>query len=75
MYSTFDDHGDRPLVLDVEQRIPRAVLDQLKTRDHKLQIGGDWSNPTAVTIVEYDSATGVISGGADIRGHRYALAW
>jgi len=75
MYSTFDDHSDRPLVLDVEQRIPHAVLDELQARGHKLQIGNDWSNPTAATMVEYDPATGVISGGADIRGHRYALAW
>jgi gamma-glutamyltranspeptidase/glutathione hydrolase len=75
MYSTFDDHSDRPLVLDVEQRIPRAVLDELQARGHKLRIGNDWSNPTAATMVEYDAATGVISGGADIRGHRYALAW
>jgi gamma-glutamyltranspeptidase/glutathione hydrolase len=75
MYSTFDDHSDQPLVLDAERRISQAVLDQLKSRGHKLQIGGDWSNPTAATIVEYDSARGVISAGADVRGHRYALAW
>ena len=75
MYSTFDDHSDRPLLLDVEKRIPQAVMDQLQARGHKLEIGSDWSNPTAATMVEYDSATGVISGGADVRGHRYALAW
>jgi len=50
-------------------------LDQLQARDHKLEIDSDWGNPTAATTVEYDPATGVISGGADVRGHRYALAW
>jgi gamma-glutamyltranspeptidase/glutathione hydrolase len=75
MYSTFDDHSDRPLLLDVEQRIPKTVLDQLQARGHKLEVGSEWSNPTAATMVEYDQATGVISGGADVRGHRYALAW
>ena len=75
MYSSFDDHSDRPLVLDVEKRIPQEVLDQLQARGHKLEIGSDWSNPTAATMVEYDPATRVISGGADVRGHRYALAW
>ncbi len=75
MYSSFDDHSDRPLVLDVENRIPDAVLDLLRARGHKLEIGGEWSNPTAATMIEYDAATGVIRAGADIRGHRYALAW
>jgi gamma-glutamyltranspeptidase/glutathione hydrolase len=75
MYSSFDDHSDQPLVLDVERRFEPAVLEQLKARGHKLDIGGDWSNPTAPTMIEYNPATGVISAGADVRGHRYALAW
>jgi gamma-glutamyltranspeptidase/glutathione hydrolase len=75
MYSTFDNHSDQPLVLDVEKRIDPAVLDALRERGHKLVIGSDWSNPTAPTMIEYDPATGVSSGGADIRGHRYAMGW
>ncbi len=75
MYSSFDDHRDRPLALDLEKRIAQAVLDQLQARGHRLVMGGDWSNPTAPTMVEYDAATGVITAGADVRGHRYALAW
>src|SRR5439155_20119600 len=75
MYSSFDDHSDQPLTLDVERRFEQTVLDQLKARGHKLDIGGDWINDTAPTIVEYDAATGVISAGADVRGYRYALAW
>ncbi len=75
MYSSFDDHSDRSLALDVERRIPQGTLLQLEGLGHKLNIQGDWSNPTAPTMVEYDPATGVISAGADVRGHRYALAW
>ena len=75
MYSSFDDHSDQPLTLDVERRFEQTVLDRLKARGHKLEIGGDWSNPTAPTMVEYDAATGVIRAGADVRGYRYALAW
>jgi len=75
MYSSFDDHSDQPLTLDVEKRFEQAVLDALRARGHKLLLGGDWSNPTAPTLIEYDPATGVIKAGADIRGHRYALAW
>ena len=75
MYSSFDNHADQPLTLDVEKRFDPAVLDELRARGHKVIVGGDWSNPTAPTMVEYDSATHVISAGADVRGHRYALAW
>jgi gamma-glutamyltranspeptidase/glutathione hydrolase len=75
MYSSFDDHSDQPLTLDVEKRFEQAVLDQLRERGHKLRVGGEWSNLTAPTLVEYNPATGVIQAGADVRGHRYALAW
>jgi gamma-glutamyltranspeptidase/glutathione hydrolase len=75
MYSTFDDHRDQPLVLDVETRISEPVLKALRERGHKLVMQGEWGNPTAPTMVEYDPATGVIEAGADVRGHRYALAW
>ena len=75
MYSSFDNHSDRSLLLDIERRFPAAVLDQLRARGHKLEVGGDWSNPTAPTMIEYNPATAVMSAGADVRGHRYALAW
>ncbi len=75
MYSSFDDHSDQPLVLDVERRFDQSVLDGLRARGHKLNVGADWSNLTAPTMVEIDPVTGVITAGADVRGHRYALAW
>jgi gamma-glutamyltranspeptidase/glutathione hydrolase len=75
MYSSFDDHSDQPLTLDVENRISEAVLKALWERGHKLVMQGEWGNPTAPTLVEYDPATGVITAGADVRGHRYAMAW
>ncbi len=75
MYSSFDDHTDHPLELQVERRIPSQVLDALRAKGHKLIVQGDWENPTSPTMIEFDPATGVIKAGADIRGHRYALAW
>jgi gamma-glutamyltranspeptidase/glutathione hydrolase len=75
MYSSFDNHSDQPLVLDVESRINEAALKTLRERGHKLVVQGEWSNPTAPTMVEYNPATGVIEAGADVRGYRYALAW
>ena len=75
MYSSFDDHGDQPLVLEVEKRISDSARDQLQARGHQLKVIGEWINPTAPTMVEYDAKSGVIRAGADVRGHRYALAW
>jgi hypothetical protein len=40
-----------------------------------LVMQAEWGNSTAPTMVEYNPATGVITAGADVRGHRYALAW
>jgi gamma-glutamyltranspeptidase len=75
MYSSFDDHRDQPLALDVETRISEAVLEALRERGHKLVMQGEWGNPTAPTMIEYDPATRIIKAGADVRGQRYALAW
>jgi gamma-glutamyltranspeptidase/glutathione hydrolase len=75
MYSSFDDHSDKPLVLDLEKRIPQEVFRQLRARGHKLNVQGEWDNSCAPTVVEYNATTRVIKAGADVRGHRYALAW
>jgi gamma-glutamyltranspeptidase/glutathione hydrolase len=75
MYSSFDAHSDKPLTVEIERRVPASVLDQLRTHGHELVIEGDWGNGCAPTIVEYDAARRVIRAGADVRGHRYALAW
>lgn len=75
MYSSFDDHSDQPLALQVEKRLPAETLAALRERGHKLIEQGEWSNPTSPTVVEFDARTGVIKAGADVRGHRYAIAW
>ena len=59
----------------MEKRIPDDVAEQLRARGHKVEVRGDWSNSCAPTIVEYKSTTTAITAGADVRGHRYALAW
>jgi len=75
MYSSFDDHGDQPLSLKLEKRIPESVAEQLRQRGHKVAMQGEWGNSCAPTGVEFDAANGVIKAGADVRGHRYAVAW
>jgi gamma-glutamyltranspeptidase/glutathione hydrolase len=75
MYSSFDDHGDNPLGLQLESRFPESTLEQLRALGHKLIMVGDWQNPSSPTMVEYDAAQGVIKAGADVRGHRWAAGW
>ena len=74
-YSSFDAHRDRPAVLEVENRIPETALNRLSGLGHKLEMQGAWGNSCAPTIIEYDAANGVIRGGADVRGERYAVGW
>jgi len=75
MFSSFNAHEDRPLSLEVEGRISQEVVSQLQTKGHRVVVGGNWSNSCNPTMIEYDAIKGVIKGGADVRGHRYALAW
>src|SRR6266853_6974167 len=73
--SSFDNHEFLAGVLNVESRIPADVLSQLGRRGHKLKIQSAWGTGSSPTVIMYDVRTGVISGGADPRRGRYALAW
>ncbi|MGI9103187.1 MAG: gamma-glutamyltransferase family protein [Terriglobales bacterium] len=75
MYSSFDNHGDQPLALEVESRFPQETLAQLRALGHKLVVQSEWGNTTSPTLIEFDPRSGVIKAGADVRGHRYAVAW
>ena len=75
MYSSFDDHDDQPLQLRVEKRVRDEVIQQLRKRGHDVVLQDDWGNSCAPTLIEYNAATKIIMGGADVRGHRYALGW
>ncbi len=73
--SSFDNHEFLPGVLNVESRISAEVIHQLGSRGHKLKIQSDWGTGSSPTVIMYDVKSGVISGGADPRRGRYAVAW
>jgi len=73
--SSFDNHEFLPGVLNVESRIPADVISQLGNRGHKLKVQSDWGTGSSPTVIMYDAKSGVISGGADPRRGRYAVAW
>jgi gamma-glutamyltranspeptidase/glutathione hydrolase len=75
LVSSFDDHRFNPGVLNLEDRIGKEVVDELKSRGHKVDVQGAYGNPSAPTVIMFRVETGVIEGGADPRRGRYAVAW
>ncbi|MGZ8845599.1 MAG: gamma-glutamyltransferase family protein [Pyrinomonadaceae bacterium] len=73
--SSFDNHEFLAGVLNVEARISAETVQQLKSRGHKIKMQTDWGTGSAPTVITYDQKSGVISGGADPRRGRYAVAW
>jgi len=73
--SSFDNHEFMAGLLNIESRIPAEVISQLGSRGHKLKIQSGWGTGSSPTVIMYDVRSGVISGGADPRRGRYAVAW
>ena len=73
--SSFDNHEFLAGVLNVESRIPAEVISKLEARGHKLKVQTAWGTGSSPTVIMYDANSGVISGGADPRRGRYAVAW
>ncbi|HEV8587518.1 MAG TPA: gamma-glutamyltransferase family protein [Pyrinomonadaceae bacterium] len=73
--SSFDNHEFLAGVLNVESRIPAEVISQLNALGHKIKTQSAWGTGSSPTVIMYDVKSGVISGGADPRRGRYAVAW
>ncbi len=58
---------------NVEDRLPKAVIDQLKSMGHKIKRVP--SEGGAVNGIMRDPGTGALSGGADPRGVSYAIGY
>ena len=74
-HSSFDNHESVPGQLDVENRIPVKVLEELHARGHELRIIGPYSMSTGVVAVGVNPKTGTLRGGADPRRERYVFGW
>lgn len=75
LVSSFDDHRFNPGVLNLEDRIAKQVREDLASRGHKIEMQAAWGNPSAPTVIRFNSDSGVIEAGADPRRGRYAIAW
>jgi gamma-glutamyltranspeptidase/glutathione hydrolase len=74
-FSSFDNHESLPGVLEIENRIPQQVRDDLTARGHKLRVLGSYAMNTGVVAVGVDPKTGVLHGAADPRRERYIFGW
>ncbi len=74
-FSSFDTHESVPGVLEIENRVPAAVRDELTARGHTLRVLGPYAMSTGVTAVGVNPATGTLRGGADVRRERYVMGW
>ncbi|MCS7026756.1 MAG: gamma-glutamyltransferase family protein [Bryobacteraceae bacterium] len=68
-YSSFANHEFVPGKVSLEGRIPKAVVDALAKKGHRVQVSGDWSNGSAPTVIKIEK--GVLDGGADPRRARF----
>jgi gamma-glutamyltranspeptidase/glutathione hydrolase len=74
-FSSFDNHASEAGVLEIEDRVPAAVRDDLAARGHKLKVLGPYAMSTGIVAVGVNPATGTLRGGADPRRERYIFGW
>jgi gamma-glutamyltranspeptidase/glutathione hydrolase len=74
-FSSFDDHGSEPGVLEIESRVPEDVRAALSARGHVLKVLGPYAMPTGVVAVGVVPGPGTLRGGADVRRERYVFGW
>jgi len=70
-YASFDFHEINLGRLGMEGRFPRPTIDRMTALGHKVQVGGEWSNPSAPVVIL--KKEGVLTGAADPRRGRYVL--
>jgi gamma-glutamyltranspeptidase/glutathione hydrolase len=74
-FSSFDNHQSEPGVLEIENRVPESVRNELIARGHKLKVLGAYGVSTGVVAVGVNPHTGTLRGGADPRRERYIFGW
>ncbi len=74
LVSSFDDHAMEANSLLLDERIPRAVMQQLQAMGHKVERRSRWNSGSAPVALKV-LPNGIIEGGADPYGYRYADGW
>ncbi|KEQ52307.1 gamma-glutamyltransferase family protein [Sphingobium chlorophenolicum] len=74
-HASFAIKKDEPGVLEVEDRVPQAVRDDLAVRGHKLDVLGPFAVSTGIVAAGVVPGSGTLRGGADVRRERYVFGW
>lgn len=74
-HGSFAIKKDDPGVLEVEDRIPQEVRDDLTARGHKLDVLGPFGVSTGIVAAGVVPGSGTLRGGADVRRERYVFGW
>ena len=74
-HASFAIKKDEPGVLEIEDRVPQAVRDDLAARGHKLDVLGPFAVSTGIVAAGVVPDSGTLRGGADVRRERYVFGW
>ena len=74
-HESFSDKRDAPGEIEIETRIPDAVLAALARRGHRIRLAGDYGIATGIVAAGIQSQYATLRGGADVRSERYASGW
>ncbi|MCB4858039.1 gamma-glutamyltransferase family protein [Sphingobium sp. PNB] len=74
-HASFAIKKDEPGVLEIENRVPQAVRDDLAARGHKLDVLGPFAVSTGIVAAGVVPGSGTLRGGADVRRERYVFGW
>lgn len=74
-HGSFAIKKDEPGVLEIEDRVPQAVRDDLAARGHKLDVLGPFGVSTGIVATGVVPGSGTLRGGADVRRERYVFGW
>ena len=74
LVSSFDNHAMNPGDLQLDDRTPQAVIQDLANRGHKVATRSRWQSGSAPGLVRVTPG-GVIEAGADPWGYRSMRAW
>jgi len=74
LVSSFDNHAMNPGDLQLDDRTPQAVIQDLANRGHKIGTRTRWQSGSAPGLVRVTPG-GVIEAGADPWGYRSMRAW
>ncbi len=74
LVSSFDNHAMNPGDLQLDDRTPAAVIQDLASRGHRVGTRSKWSSGSAPCLVRVTPG-GVLEAGADPFGYRCMSAW